>query len=199
MTVMTCAIEKLQLRSALRSAGVDIDVTDVLTGGQLQDTNTGAPTLELDLLDREYAALNSGVFGQKVDVELDRVPFRLTTVSVTGPETLHLLFEHKIVALLREHSSPIKAARDTTTRAQFVERMLKEIVHNFPASSMCARRKTGCNRSRPRTCRDAPSIGEAAFDDSEAECHDRGQCGVVVDDDPSVGWWCDPTGTGGAA
>ena len=98
MTATTCPIEKLQLRSALRSAGVDIDVTDVLTGGQLQDTNTGAPTLELDLLDREYAALNSGVFGQKVDVELGAVSVDDGERDRTGDSALAVRAQDRCIA-----------------------------------------------------------------------------------------------------
>lgn len=120
-------IRKLKLVGALKQTGIDVDVTDVLTSGMLEDSMTGAPQFTLDMLDRGYAALQSGVFGQKVDIELDGVPFRLVEVSVTDVETLELLFEHKIVNLLRDHTSPLKATRGTTTRAQFVERMLREI------------------------------------------------------------------------
>lgn len=124
-------IEKLKLVSTLKKGGIDVDVTDVLTDGHLEDSMTGAPQFTLDLLDRGFSALQSGVFGQKVDIELDTVPFRLVEVSVVDQDRLELLFEHKIVALLREHSAPLKAARGTTTRAQFVERLVREITNDM--------------------------------------------------------------------
>lgn len=125
-------VRKLRLQGSLRHAGIDVDVTHALFNGHFQDTITGAPQLVLDVLDRDYKALQSGVFGQKVDVVLDRVPFRVVQVSLTDVEQLELTLEHKIVALLREHTSPLKVARSSMTRAQFIELMLKEIAPDFP-------------------------------------------------------------------
>jgi hypothetical protein len=125
-------IRKLRLQGALRRSGIDVDVTNVLTDGHFEDTITGVPQIVLDVFDRDYKALQSGVFGQKVDVLLDRVPFRIVQVSLTDVELLELTMEHKIVALLREHTSPLKVARSSMTRAQFIELMLKEIAPQFP-------------------------------------------------------------------
>lgn len=125
------SIRKLKLVGELHQAGIDVDVTQVITDGKLEDSMSGAPQFTLNILDRDYAALQSGVFGQKVDIELDAVPFRLVEVSVTDVEMLELLFEHKLVNLLREHRSPLKANRGTTTRAQFVERLLREITNDM--------------------------------------------------------------------
>ncbi len=127
-------VHKLKLVSALGKAGVNVNVTDILTDGKLEDSMVGAPQFTLDLLDRDFRVLKSGVFGQKVDVDLDHVPFRLVEVSVTDTDRLELLFEHKIVNLLRGHKSPLKAVRGTTTRAQFVERLLREITSDMPVN-----------------------------------------------------------------
>jgi hypothetical protein len=126
------SIRKLRLVGALKKGGINVDITQVITDGHVEDSTTGAPQLTVDLVDRDYGALQSGVFGQTVDVELDGIPWRLVEVSLTDVETLELLFEHKLVNLLRQHKSPIKAARSSVTRAQFIEIMLKEIAGGFP-------------------------------------------------------------------
>lgn len=125
-------VAKLKLVGALNKAGVAVQIAQVLTDGHLEDSMTGAPQLTIDLLDRDYALLTSGIFDQTINIELDGVPFRLVEPSVVDVDRLELLFEHKIVASLRQRKSPLKANRATTTRAQFIEMMLREIVAEVP-------------------------------------------------------------------
>lgn len=125
-------IQKLRLAGALKKGGIDVDVTQVITDGQVEDSTTGAPQLTVDILDRNYGALQSGVFGQTVDVTLDGIPYRLVEVNLTDVETLELTFEHKLVNLLRQRRSAVKASRATVTRAQFVGLLLAEISGEFP-------------------------------------------------------------------
>ncbi len=126
-------IDKLLLAGP--RGGINVDVTDVIVDGTTADTMIGAPSLTLSLLDRDLRALKSGVFGQKVDVQLDGVPFRVVNVRLVDTDLLDLTLEHKLVALLREHFAPLKVARSTSTRAQFVETMAREIAPAFGALS----------------------------------------------------------------
>lgn len=125
-------ISKLVLVGELAKASVNVAVADVLTTGTATDTITGAPQVVINLLDRDYKLSQSGVFGDPVDIRIDTIPYRLVEVSLVDIEQLQLTFEHKIVALLRQHTKALKASRDTMTRAQFIELMLREIAPEFP-------------------------------------------------------------------
>lgn len=125
-------IRKLKIVTALTQAGVDVQIADVITAASAVDTISGAPQLTISILDRDYRLLTSGAFGATVDVVIDSIPYRLVEVSLTDTEALDLKFEHLIVALLRKHTGPLKAARGTVTRAGFIETMLREIADEFP-------------------------------------------------------------------
>lgn len=107
--------------------GLSTGVGDVLVDGHVKEPMQGAMALELDLLDRDYEALNSGIFGHRVSAVLDGVPFRLTTVSIIEEFKLRAIFEHALIAEMREHSKPLKASRHSMTRAEFILMMLREL------------------------------------------------------------------------
>lgn len=107
--------------------GLSTGVGDFLTDGKLIQTMKGATTLELDFLDRDYKALQEGLFGTRIEVVVDNVPFRLTSVSLVDTERLRAFFEHRLIAELREHTKPLKASRGSITRAMFILKMLKEL------------------------------------------------------------------------
>lgn len=131
-------ITKLRLASVLKSGGIDVDPTKIITDGSVEDSTTGAPQLTLDLLDRDLALMRSGIFADPVDVTIDGVPFRCVEPSLTAVDTVELLFEHKLVNVLRQFKSPLKAARASVTRAQFVEVLLREAAKVFgPITLVC--------------------------------------------------------------
>lgn len=107
--------------------GLSTGVGDVLTDGTLIEPMQGAMGITFDLLDHDYAALNSGVFGHRVSCHLDTIPFTLTDVSITEGQKLQAVFEHSLIAEMREHSKPKKASRHSMTRAEFILSMLKEL------------------------------------------------------------------------
>ncbi len=130
-------IQKLRLQGQLRSKGVDVQIARSITdagGGSnaLTDSYTVPPQLTLNVVDRGYRALSSGIFDSPVDIELDGIPMRLMEVQLVAPEILTLLFYHRIVALLLTHRKPLSVSRSKVTRAQFIEMMLREILDEFP-------------------------------------------------------------------
>lgn len=120
-------IRKLILQIDPKASLKGPDVTNLISIADVEETMAGASQFTLDILDRDLLALKSGMFGQKVDVTIDGVPFRVTEVGPTDVDQLQLLFEHRIVAKAREHSSPLKVTRDSHTRAEFIYMMFREI------------------------------------------------------------------------
>lgn len=129
--VIDTNISRLRLQSTLARAGLQVDVTNLVTTGTVTDSFTSAPQLQFDCLDRGYKALNSGIFNDTVDIILDDVPYELVQVSLTDTETLELTWQHKIVALLRRHKKFLSVQRGAMTRAQFIELLLREILAEF--------------------------------------------------------------------
>lgn len=118
-------VERLVFESV--KSGLSTGVADVLEDGVLEETMQGATGLKLDLLDRDYEALKSGLFGQRVICTLDGCTFRLTKLSLVDDWKLSALFEHRLVSEMREHTGPLKAQRGKVTRAEFILEMLHEL------------------------------------------------------------------------
>lgn len=129
--IVDTRIERLRIQSTLNRAHLTVDVTNAITSGSVTDSFTSSPQITVECLDRGYKALNSGVFDDVVEIDLDGVKYRLVQVSLVDTEQLELTFEHKIVALLRQHKKFLAVQRGAMTRAQFIELMLREIVGEF--------------------------------------------------------------------
>jgi hypothetical protein len=89
------------------------------------ETLEGASTVTIMVRDPTRALLRSNIVKTKSTLDLDRVQYRLVKVARRGNE-LTLTFEETGVNVYREHDEPRKANRDTTTRAQFVESLVRE-------------------------------------------------------------------------
>lgn len=89
--------------------------------------SAGAPMLEVTVLDSQRDLLESGLLLERVDVVLDRVPFRLVEFDFDGTDALTLSFEHRLVAWARAHRSPRKFSRGSFTRAEAIYSMFREI------------------------------------------------------------------------
>src|SRR5213082_3286334 len=95
--VSDVSIDRLVLDVATRGKnGLSRPVTDLIFGGKVEQTMIGASEVQLQILDRDYEALKSGVFGTRVRTVVDGVPFHLTTVSLVDVERLTLTFEHSL-------------------------------------------------------------------------------------------------------
>lgn len=104
-----------------------INLVSSITAADLDKTIEGASSITVavnDNLDRTIE--RSGKLGRKVDVKIDGLWWTLVAVKKTG-RTLTLVFEEREINVLRYYNSILKADRTNTTRAQFVERMLKEV------------------------------------------------------------------------
>lgn len=87
---------------------------------------TGASTLTLEVEDYDRKLLDSKLIKEASRASIDKLDFVLAQVRKQGNK-LTLVFEDWAVAELRKKKGAKKAFRDTTTRAQFIERLVKEV------------------------------------------------------------------------
>src|SRR3954447_26201893 len=106
---------------------IDARLDGSIQDGTIDSTTQGAPTLTLSVLDPDGEMLNSDLFDRRIDLELDRVPFRLVQVSRQEEDLLSLEFEHRLCSWLREHDTARKASRGTKTRAEFAYSLVLEV------------------------------------------------------------------------
>jgi hypothetical protein len=97
-----------------------------ITEAVLEQTIEGASTLTLTVRDPFHGLLRSDLVTYKSLLVLDDVRFRLVKVGRNATGELRLIFETASVQVLRGIKHPWKANRATMTRAQFVERLLRE-------------------------------------------------------------------------
>lgn len=126
-------IDSLNLRP-LRDGVPAVNVAGRIVTARALLTMDGASTLTIGLHDPEWLIEASGVLDTDADgrmnameVWLDTLAFRLAKASRTDPETLELTFEDRAWSLLKEHDSPLSLSRGAMTRAQFIERMVREV------------------------------------------------------------------------
>jgi len=124
----------------------DVDIAESIIDGRIELTIDGASHVTLTVEDPHGNLLESDVLtewawghpdnvsdeaswvrrGRDVDAMVGGKPFRLVKVAKNGTR-LDLVFEDRIVALLRRHRGARKASRDKVTRAQFVDLLAREV------------------------------------------------------------------------
>lgn len=114
-----------KLRFYLQSR-LKFEAADRLVGAKALRSIEGASTMTITVNDYDRAMLRSGLLSSKLDIEIDGLWFRLRQVKKSG-DNLILVFEDREIAVLRKYSKKIWAARSTTTRAEFVYRIIREI------------------------------------------------------------------------
>lgn len=119
-------VEKLVLKTSGQGIPA-VDLVEKITAGSIEQSMAGAPMLTLTVPDSDYGLLTSGLFDYKIDADLDGVPFRMVNVALGDDRMVDLHFEHRAVAYLREHKTPIKVSRNAMTRAQFIEKLVREV------------------------------------------------------------------------
>lgn len=122
-------VDRLVL-DAIRAGVPDVDVTDAITDATIEYAMTGAGLLTLELDDHERRILRSGVLEHAIRVSLDDDHYRLRAVDKRD-NGLVLTLEDEVVALLRRHNKPRVAYRDTVSRVQFAQSLVRE-VRAFP-------------------------------------------------------------------
>lgn len=98
-----------------------------ITAGTLATTIQGASTLTLTVSDWSHGLLRSEILRTGPTLTFDGINFTLVKIASADDATLTLTFEELAVNLLRQYSSPKKANRANTTRAQFVRSMVQEV------------------------------------------------------------------------
>jgi hypothetical protein len=100
-------------------------INRAMTSATQDETLEGASTVVITVRDPARGLLRSNVVKTKATLTLDRVQYRLVRVARDGNQ-LTLTFEETLVNVLREIDEPRKANRENTTRAQFVETLVRE-------------------------------------------------------------------------
>lgn len=125
-------LETLTLRSLVRGVP-SLDVANSLVSARVMLTITGASQLTLGIHDPKGRIERSGFLDRddngrldSISMMLDGLRFRLVKASRDGT-TLSLTFEDEVWALLRAHRKHISSSRNALTRAQFIERMVREV------------------------------------------------------------------------
>lgn len=98
-----------------------------VSDGSIETTISGASTLTLTVADWAHGLLRSQLLTGACTLTFDNVPYSLVKITTTDRYTVQLTFEERAVNLLRQYDSPKTANRDSTTRAQFVRSMVKEV------------------------------------------------------------------------
>src|SRR6185312_9448804 len=94
--LLDVSVKNLTFASSKKGLSTEID--KVLQEGTLIEPMQGAMQLNLGLLDADYRATNSGVFGTRVTAALDRVSFRLEEVSIVQEYRLGASLEHALIS-----------------------------------------------------------------------------------------------------
>ena len=110
----------------LQGKGVSAKLKQTITDGSIEQTIQGASTLTLTVADWSGGLLRSALLAGAVTLTFDGLSFTLVKTSKSDT-ALTLTFEETAVNLLRQYSSPRKANRDSTTRAQFVRSLVQEV------------------------------------------------------------------------
>lgn len=96
-----------------------------ITRATISQTMDEPLTIAIDVWDKGRELLKSGLLDTKIRIALGDQAFAMTAVSKSG-DLITLLFEDASVNDLRANSKPIKADRGSTTRIDFVKRLLTE-------------------------------------------------------------------------
>jgi hypothetical protein len=131
-------------------SGLDVSIAEAITGGEIERTMDGASTLSLTLFDPHRALLRNPDLSRAIDMAFGGYWWRLVKVSKSG-DNLTLTFEDRDVAYLRAHNTPRKANRNTITRAQFVQAMVREVGHRDPKRSRNRPPRKSASRSSARS------------------------------------------------
>jgi len=105
--------------------GAQLVLGGAVTAATLTQTVDGASTVQFTCSDATRAVLRSPTLTQASRVTWSGLGYVLVSVE-PGEGTTACTFEDDVIARLRQHSSLLVAAKATTTRAQFIERLCRE-------------------------------------------------------------------------
>jgi hypothetical protein len=128
------AVVLLAVDKQLKGKGVDVATR--VTDGTIDRTMTGASTLTLTVEDERRDLLRSGLLSYTLDLQVDGLWWRLVKVTKQGDQ-LALTFEDRVVAYLRQITTPRKASRSSMTRAEFALSIVREVRQGEPIPFVC--------------------------------------------------------------
>lgn len=127
-------VSKMTLNGLINTPGgpkggdkMSAKLQDAITAASLESTLAGASTLQLTITDWYHTFLRSQLLTGSCTLTFDGIGYTLVKLSAAGDDTVQLTFEETAVNLLRKYTKPLKANRANTTRAQFVQTMVKEV------------------------------------------------------------------------
>lgn len=119
-------LRHIVMREATRRK-LKFDLAAVVTGGEIETTIEGASTITLDIHDPRAQVWRSSLLTGTWDIQVDQRWFRLVVCKRSGRRTT-LVFESRLVAILRTYRRPRRATRaQEFTRAMFIKSMLDEV------------------------------------------------------------------------
>lgn len=102
------------------------DISGRIVAADILRTVEGASTLTVTINDYDRKVLRSGLLVEKLDVQIDGLWFRLTTVDKSD-DSLTLTFEDREIAVLRTYKKWRIVQRSQMTRAEFILSMIREV------------------------------------------------------------------------
>lgn len=102
-------------------------LADRIIAADVTRTIEGASTLSVSIVDQKRELWKSGNFGEKLDVRVDGLWFRLASVNKAG-DILNLVFEDREIGILRTYNKFIApVSRSDMTRAEFILKLLNDV------------------------------------------------------------------------
>lgn len=105
---------------------INMDLAKNIIAGNITRTMDAASTLSVTVHDPDKILLSSALWDYSLDVEMNGMWFRLVQTSKDGDDVT-LVFEDRVIAWMRSKKKPLKVSRGSMTRAEFVQKMVKEI------------------------------------------------------------------------
>jgi hypothetical protein len=108
------------------TSAVSVDVAQAVTSATLDRKLDGPATVDLVCSDPKRRLLGSPLFSERSTLRLDGMLFVLTKVTKQGSQVT-FLFEDAAAADLRLETKPQQAAAGTTTRGEFLRRLVGSV------------------------------------------------------------------------
>jgi hypothetical protein len=105
---------------------IQFNIAERVTDITVTRTIEGASTLIVTVSDNDRAVLRSNCLREKMDVEIDKLWFRLVKVEGSG-NNLVLTFEDREISVLRTYKKHKTAHRSQVTRAEFILNLIREV------------------------------------------------------------------------
>jgi hypothetical protein len=120
------------LLDVIKHRGLNINIAGSITDGTIERAIDTASTVSVTFHDPRRILLNSDIWDYIIDISVNGFDFRLAQVGKDGDD-LNLVFEDKMVALLRQHRKPLAISRNKMTRAEFIRHMVMELKRGHPS------------------------------------------------------------------